>query len=616
MSAAAPRLRCAVYTRKSSEEGLDQAFNSLDAQREAGEDFIRSQRHQGWTLVEARYDDGGVSGGTVQRPALQRLLADIAAGRIDAVVVYKVDRLSRSLTDFARLMQAFDERGVCFISVTQQFNTTTSMGRLTLNMLLSFAQFEREVAGERIRDKIAATKRKGRWVCGRPPLGYRLSDPRPGSERRLLIIPQEAEVVRAIFRGYLERRSLVGLANHLNALGHRTRGQDGALGRPLDNTFIYRALTNPIYIGKITHTPGTPAPGTPGSPGTPAPGSQTAASTHGTAGVRGQSGAESFGGTHVWDGLHEPIIDAETWDAVHALMTRCKRASASSPWTHTHLLKGLLRTSGGDAMSPSSVKAARTRSGGTSGGVKGRYYVSQRAIRHGYASCPIKSVSAPVIDDLVRGMVLDHLRDRGADLRHLDAGHRDREVRGVIEAVTLAPDSIVARLRRDAIEALRARCRARAKVPSADPSPRCLFHPEVEEGPTGPALRLAIEIKRHDGKRMLLGPGGRDLFRRVDHADRPEPNARLVQAFGLAYAWRGEALGSGEPLDRVARRMGTASGRLHTLLRLTHLSPRIAAAALSGTLPASIILKDLLAAADHLDWARQEAALGLPEQRR
>jgi DNA invertase Pin-like site-specific DNA recombinase len=189
-------LRCAIYTRKSSEEGLEQAFNSLDAQREACEAYVLSQRHEGWSVLPALYDDGGISGGTLERPALKRLLADIAAGRIDAVVVYKVDRLTRSLADFARIVEIFDTRGISFVSVTQQFNTTTSMGRLTLNMLLSFAQFEREVTGERIRDKIAASKRKGLWMGGPPPLGYDVQ------ERKLVINPAEAETVRHIYHRY------------------------------------------------------------------------------------------------------------------------------------------------------------------------------------------------------------------------------------------------------------------------------------------------------------------------------------------------------------------------------------------------------------------------------
>src|SRR5271167_808621 len=190
--------RCAVYTRKSSEEGLDQSFNSLDAQREACEAFIRSQAHEGWKLVKTPYDDGGFSGGNVERPALQRLLADLSQGLVDVIVVYKIDRLTRSLADFARIVETLDRQGASFVSITQQFNTTTSMGRLTLNVLLSFAQFEREVTGERIRDKIAASKRKGMWMGGNLPLGYDLQG------RQLVINDREAETVRYIFTQYLE----------------------------------------------------------------------------------------------------------------------------------------------------------------------------------------------------------------------------------------------------------------------------------------------------------------------------------------------------------------------------------------------------------------------------
>src|SRR5881396_317662 len=207
------RKRCAIYTRKSSEEGLEQEFNSLQAQCEACEAYIRSQRHEGWVLARTRYDDGGFSGGNIERPALQRLLADIGAGRTDIVVVYKVDRLTRSLADFARLVEIFDARGVSFVSVTQQFNTTSSMGRLTLNVLLSFAQFEREVTGERIRDKIAASKKKGMWMGGVPPLGYQACD------RKLVVVDSEAEIVRHIFRRYAELGSIQLLKEEADRLG-------------------------------------------------------------------------------------------------------------------------------------------------------------------------------------------------------------------------------------------------------------------------------------------------------------------------------------------------------------------------------------------------------------
>src|SRR5713101_3820451 len=246
------RKRCAIYTRKSSEEGLEQEFNSLEAQSEACVAYIRSQRHEGWVLARTRYDDGGFSGGNMERPALQRLLADIQGGRIDIIIVYKVDRLTRSLADFARLVEIFDAQGVSFVSVTQQFNTTSSMGRLTLNVLLSFAQFEREVTGERIRDKIAASKKKGMWMGGNVLLGYN------ASERTLVINPAEAETVRCIFAFYRELGSVRRVKDEADRLGLRTKRRTTANGterggKPFSRGHLYRLLSNPIYIGQIAH---------------------------------------------------------------------------------------------------------------------------------------------------------------------------------------------------------------------------------------------------------------------------------------------------------------------------------------------------------------------------
>jgi DNA invertase Pin-like site-specific DNA recombinase len=246
------RKRCAIYTRKSSEEGLEQEFNSLAAQREACEAFIRSQRNEGWVLVRTRYDDGGFSGGNLERPALQHLIADIRAGRIDIVVVYKVDRLTRSLADFARLVELFDAEAVSFVSVTQQFNTTSSMGRLTLNVLLSFAQFEREVTGERIRDKIAASKKKGMWMGGNVPLGY------DANQRTLVVNPAEAETVRRIFALYRELGCVRRVKEETDRLGLRTKCSRTAHGterggRPFSRGHLYSLLSNPIYTGQIAH---------------------------------------------------------------------------------------------------------------------------------------------------------------------------------------------------------------------------------------------------------------------------------------------------------------------------------------------------------------------------
>ena len=268
-------LRCAVYTRKSTEDGLEQEFNSLDAQREACEAYILSQRHEGWTLVPNRYDDGGFSGGSMQRPGLKLLLADIEAGLVDVIVVYKVDRLTRSLADFAKIVEQLDAKQASFVSVTQAFNTTTSMGRLTLNVLLSFAQFEREVTGERIRDKIAASKKKGIWMGGPVPLGYEVID------RKLVAVPEEAERVRRIMRRYLEVRSVPALIGVLHREGIVTKVQQRTSGPhrggvPFGRGSLFHLLKNPIYRGKIVHK------------------------------------------DQVYEGEHEAIVDEELWDAVQA----------------------------------------------------------------------------------------------------------------------------------------------------------------------------------------------------------------------------------------------------------------------------------------------------------
>jgi site-specific DNA recombinase len=244
LAPAAHKLRCAVYTRKSTEEGLDMEFNSLDAQREACEAYIVSQRTEGWLPVRDRYDDGGVSGGTLERPALKRLLADVEAGKIDVVLVYKIDRLSRSMLDFLKLVETFEHHGVTFVSITQAFNTTSSMGRLTLNMLLSFAQFEREVIGERIRDKVAASRKKGMWMGGWTPLGYEVRD------RKLLIHKEDAEQVLSIFKRFAQLKSATLLARELVVARATNR-----YGQLLDKGVLYRILNNRVYIGDAVHTP-------------------------------------------------------------------------------------------------------------------------------------------------------------------------------------------------------------------------------------------------------------------------------------------------------------------------------------------------------------------------
>jgi DNA invertase Pin-like site-specific DNA recombinase len=332
--------RCAVYTRKSTDEGLEKEFNSLDAQRESCEAYIASQRSEGWVLVHDRYDDGGVSGGTLERPALKRLLADIEAGLVDVVVVYKIYRLSRSLMDFAKLVQIFDQNEVTFVSVTQSFNTTTSMGRLTLNILLSFAQFEREVIGERVRDKIAASRARGMWMGGPVPLGYRVEN------RKLLVDEAAATTVRRVFKGFAEIGSATRLLPILRAEGLLTKH-----GRPFDKGAVYKLLVNRVYLGEAVH--------------------------------KGKS----------YPGEHAAIIPQALWNQVHEIMAsnphmRAGLARNRSP----ALLRGLIFGADGRALSPTHTRKQ---------GRLYRYYVSQSVLKGGADDAPYRRLPAGEIEALV-----------------------------------------------------------------------------------------------------------------------------------------------------------------------------------------------------------------------
>jgi site-specific DNA recombinase len=353
------RVRCAIYTRKSSEEGLEQSFNSLQAQREACEAYVTSQRHEGWQAMPKKYDDGGFSGGNMNRPALKQLLEDIAAGHVDTIVVYKVDRLTRSLTDFAKMVEAFDEKGVSFVSVTQQFNTTTSMGRLTLNVLLSFAQFEREVTGERIRDKIAASKKKGMWMGGVVPLGYDLNG------RQLVVNPKDAKLVQEIFSQYLSLGSVAELKQYLDRKRIRTKVRTSSNGRtfggmPYSRGGLYKLLKNEVYIGRIAHR------------------------------------EESY------VGQQPAIIEPEMWARVSALLannnqgqrTRGRKVASST-------LVGILFDEQGNRYTPTHA---------VNNGKRYRYYTSQAAIQKRGNAAQLVRLPASQIEQLVCARIQGFLR--------------------------------------------------------------------------------------------------------------------------------------------------------------------------------------------------------------
>ena len=373
-------VRCAIYTRKSTEDGLEQEFNSLDAQREAGEAYIASQKSEGWVCLPDHYDDGGFSGGNMDRPALQRLLADIEAGKIDCIVVYKVDRLSRSLIDFSKIMEVLERHKVSFVSVTQQFNTSTSMGRLMLNVLLSFAQFEREMISERTRDKIAATRRKGKWTGGMPLLGYDV-DTRGG---RLLVNEEEAARVREIFELYLDRQSLITTAAELERRGWTTKrwvtkkGREMG-GKPFGKNNLFKLLTNRIYLGKITYK------------------------------------------DEVHEGEHPAIVDEEIFERVQRMLKRNGRTGGAHVKNrHGALLKGLVRCVTCDcAMAP-----AHTVKNGTK---VYRYYCCTNAQKRGWHVCPTPSVPAPELERFVVEQVKVIGKDTDLLAETLAESRRQRE---------------------------------------------------------------------------------------------------------------------------------------------------------------------------------------------
>ena len=434
MSEVKRKIRAAVYTRKSHEEGLEQEFNSLDAQREAGEAFVVSQRHEGWTLVADNYDDGGFSGGSLERPALKRMMRDIEDGKIDVVVVYKIDRLTRSLTDFSKLIEVFERKSVSFVSVTQQFNTTTSMGRLMLNVLLSFAQFEREVTGERIRDKLAASKRKGMWMGGVPPMGYDVVD------RKLLINEAEAKVVRFIFQRFSEIGSTTDLTLDLRKAGYRGKTyrsqKSGRMreGRFFDKGSVYKLLRNHIYIGEIGH--------------------------------KGQ----------YYPGLHEPIVDRAVWDKAQEILSiNPKVRTAKNRHVPSALLKSVIRCSGCD----SSMTPTHCRKNGK----QYRYYTPNATIKKSCISCPVGNIPAGEIEGIVFGQLKAlfktpemivrvweqarehdpnikefHIRNAFADIDQvwdkLFPREQERIVKLLVEGVIVARNSVDIRIRAGGIGSL------------------------------------------------------------------------------------------------------------------------------------------------------------------
>lgn len=559
--------RCAVYTRKSSEEGLEQSFNSLHAQREACEAFILSQRHKGWSVVATAYDDGGFSGGTMERPALKALLADIAAGNVDVVVVYKIDRLTRSLFDFAKIVETFDAHKVSFVSVTQSFNTTTSMGRLTLNVLLSFAQFEREVTGERIRDKFAASKKRGMWMGGNIPLGYDLKD------RKLVINKKEAETILTIFRLYAEFGTVLRMKAEVDRLKLRTKlheSESGAArgGLPFRAGHLYTILGNPLYRGDVKH-----------------------------------KGA-------VYAGDHEAIIDQSLWDKVQAQFvsnTAVRRSGKSLK--DPSLLAGLLFDGEGNRMTPShAVKS----------GKRYRYYVSNNLIaganggRKSEAGegirIPAQEIEKHVVMSIaafladaqrvsaelcpsgtspaVAGAAIRQASSFGSELETDGSREHYEAIRSLVTRVEVGDSAIVVKLRRQSL-AERLGMPTDPGLPNADAS--------LE-------LTMPAELRRIGKEKRLIVAA---------LVPKTNPDAVLIKAVVRAHQWF-EMLKNRtvESITEIAKAEGLPRTYVSSVIPFALLAPDITSAVLEGTQPIDLSLDRLINAKLPLDWAEQRSVLG------
>jgi site-specific DNA recombinase len=552
-------LRCAVYTRKSSEEGLEQEFNSLHAQREACEAYIKSQKHEGWTLIKAAYDDGGISGGTMQRPGLQQLLADINAGLIDIVVVYKVDRLTRALADFARIVELFDKHNVSFVSVTQQFNTTSSMGRLTLNVLLSFAQFEREVTGERIRDKVKASKAKGMWMGGMVPLGYQIID------KKLIPHPGDADTLRTIFTSYLEVGNVRLLVDYLAKRGIRTRPKSSeASKRPGGGNFcrgaLYAILNNPVYIGKTRH------------------------------------------GDKLYDGQHDAILDQDLWDRVQAKLSE----NAALPryrhrTTKRHLLlKKLFHGEGARLTSTQTIKNGR----------RYRYYISEPKMVP--ADPHAWRLSADKLEDLVfervKGMLTNpsviakSAREAGLASVHLhplidacrDAAKCSQVdlIDRLVERVIIRTDLITITLNATTLLSIEAK---QEFAQNDEDSTKHILH-LTETQP--------IQLRRrfNEMRIVMLAPE----LRSADIDD------SLVRTIANGHLWFQQwCNGEIENLKDIANREGVAPDYVTDVIRLAFLSPDITDTIIRGHQPPELTLRKLLKLNTlSVDWDEQVSQLG------
>jgi DNA invertase Pin-like site-specific DNA recombinase len=541
-------LRCAIYTRKSTEDGLEQEFNSLNAQREACAAYILSQRHEGWVLVPEHYDDGGFSGGNMDRPGLKQLLAEVEVGKVDVIVVYKVDRLTRALSDFAKIVDVLDAKGASFVSITQAFNTTTSMGRLTLNVLLSFAQFEREVTGERIRDKIEASKKKGIWMGGTVPLGYDVR------ERRLIVNPAEAEMVRHIFERYLELGSVRDVVTVLGTEGWRTKVQIRASGPHRGGVAFGRGgilhlLSNRIYRGAIVH--------------------------------KGVS----------YPGEHEPIVPEDLWDAVQAkLAARDRAGDRAMRSRNPSLLVGVLYDGLGRRMSPSHANKQ---------GKRYRYYITHDQQRINRSE-PTWRAPAHDLEQMVIAKLNSFLRDDGAlhGAIQIDDGTKiEKAIERASAAADLLGNGSAADQRavlQDIVE--------RIDLHDDHVDMALRLSPLAPEAESIHHLSFPVQRARRGHVVKLIFPGS--------EPDTTNRDSRLIGLIAEAHTLRKTVLAQTGSLAQIATRLGKCRGSLADMMRVSYLAPDIVTAIMEGRQPASLKRKTLMATPLSLDWSEQRQQLG------
>ena len=559
-------IRCAIYTRKSSEEGLDKEFNTLDAQRESGINYVKSQVHQGWEVISEHYDDGGFSGGNMNRPALKRLLNDIKSGLVDMIVIYKIDSLTRSLTDFSKMVEVFDKHCVSFVSVTQNFNTYDSMGRLTLNVLLSFAQFEREVSGERIRDKIQASKKKGMWVGGPLPLGYDVVD------KKLLINEKEANIIRLIFEKYLSCKSPQYLADWLNENGYRTKSKITKTGKAwggkmFDRAHLYRVLDNQIYLGKIH--------------------------------CRGE----------FFEGQHEAIISQELWDKVHRLKnTPVVDKGPINQTFNFKTLKGLLFCGCCDC------RMVPTR--GHKKGKEYHYYASLKAIKKSYRFCEVKSIPALVLENYVMNKLKILLTDPllvhsiSADVKALDPNHSEHQMIKHLNESDFF-DTINAETLQNLFQEFI------SKITIWTDKIKIELKPEMNEIASQSLLENKIWIYNKDinayemeEEISLLKRRGKTEIYVSGEKNEVRQDKQMIVALVRAFGWQ-HKLDSGRlNITELSELEQLDRGYMGKIIKLRTLAPDIIESILAGIQPADLSLINLISSPIPVEWKEQRKKHG------